>query len=195
MAEIDFWFDFASPYAWFASSRIDDLAARYGYTTRWRPVLMWVLVRQHGITPPLEIPARRAYFQTDMARSAAFFDMPYNPPPKLGAISTHLAARAFYHLDATDTGRAKTLARRLFHAYLSEGHDISDRATLAAVADLPEGVLAEALDGPTARAALESANAQAIATGVIGSPFFVIDNQGFFGADRLTQLEWHLARR
>ena len=36
----DFYFDFSSPYGYFASTRIDELAARYGRSVVWRPMLL-----------------------------------------------------------------------------------------------------------------------------------------------------------
>jgi 2-hydroxychromene-2-carboxylate isomerase len=39
VSPIDFYFDFSSPYGYFASLRIDELAARYARTVNWRPYL------------------------------------------------------------------------------------------------------------------------------------------------------------
>ena len=33
---IDFYFDFSSPYGYFASARIEDIASRHGRTVTWR---------------------------------------------------------------------------------------------------------------------------------------------------------------
>ena len=34
---IDFYFDFTSPYGYFASTRINELAAKYGHQVDWHP--------------------------------------------------------------------------------------------------------------------------------------------------------------
>ncbi|HKA43994.1 MAG TPA: DsbA family protein, partial [Burkholderiales bacterium] len=39
-APIDFYFDFSSPYGYFASNKIDELAAKHGRTVIWRPILL-----------------------------------------------------------------------------------------------------------------------------------------------------------
>ncbi len=39
-AAIDFYFDFSSPYGYFAAAKIDALAAKHGRTTLWRPILL-----------------------------------------------------------------------------------------------------------------------------------------------------------
>ncbi|MEA3192990.1 MAG: hypothetical protein QOD26_1323, partial [Betaproteobacteria bacterium] len=36
-APIDFYFDFSSPYGYFAATKIDDIAARHARTVTWRP--------------------------------------------------------------------------------------------------------------------------------------------------------------
>ena len=43
------------------------------------------------------------------------------------------------------------------------------------------------------RAGLEAAVAEAVTSGVVGSPYFLVDGEGFFGADRLPQLRWFLS--
>ncbi|MGZ3237187.1 MAG: DsbA family protein, partial [Burkholderiaceae bacterium] len=40
---IDFYFDFSSPYGYFASTRIDELAAKYQRKVKWHPILLGVV--------------------------------------------------------------------------------------------------------------------------------------------------------
>ncbi len=37
---IDFYFDYSSPYGYFAAMKIDDLAARHGRSVNWKPILL-----------------------------------------------------------------------------------------------------------------------------------------------------------
>jgi 2-hydroxychromene-2-carboxylate isomerase len=77
---IRFYFDFASPYGYFASTRIEALAEEFGRTVEWRPILLWAVFKTHGIAPPMDLSVRRDYLLHDMARSAAFFDVPIERP-------------------------------------------------------------------------------------------------------------------
>ena len=43
-APLAFYFDFISPYGYFASLRIEELAARHGRAVDWRPMLLGVAV-------------------------------------------------------------------------------------------------------------------------------------------------------
>lgn len=192
---IRFYFDFASPYGYFASARIDEIASRHGRTVEWRPILMWAVLKAHNIAAPMESPVKRDYMLADMERSAAFFDLPYRRPVKL-PLSSHLAARLYYAVRNDDPDRAALLARRLFDAFFVDQRDISDADTLVAIAvnaGIAEDAAREGMSGTNGRAQLEAAVAEAVDAGVVGSPHFILDGEGFFGADRLPQLAWRLS--
>ena len=192
---IRFYFDFASPYAYFAAREIDALAAEFGRTVVWRPILMWAVLKAHGIAAPMETPAKKAYMLADMKRSAAYFGAPYVHPVKL-PLSSHLAGRLYHAVESESPETARELARRLFKAFFADQRDISDEATLVALAAdvaITADEAVEGMKGPRGRALLEEAVAEAITAGVVGSPQFVVDGEGLFGADRLPQLRWLLA--
>lgn len=194
---IRFWFDFASPYAYFASAKIDAIGAEFGREVEWRPVLLWAVFKAHGIAPPMDVPVKRAYFLRDMQRSADFFGLPYREPVKM-PLSSHLAARLYYATAQDNADKAVALAHRLFRAFFAERKDISDEAVLAdlaADAGISAKAAQEGMRGPTGRALLEQAVENSIADAVVGSPYFVVEGEGFFGVDRLPQLRWSLARR
>lgn len=192
---IRFYFDFASPYAYFAAAQIDQIGQEFGREIEWRPFLMWALLKAQGISAPFESEAKKAYLLRDMQRSAAFFGLPYQPPQKM-PLSAHQAGRLFYAVKATDPEAALRLARRLLAAYFADGLDISDASTLSQIAgkagiDVQQA--ADAINSPAGRTGLEAAVTDAVETGVIGSPYFVVDGEGLFGADRLPQLRWLLS--
>jgi 2-hydroxychromene-2-carboxylate isomerase len=193
---IRFYFDFASPYAYFAADQIDAIGKEFGREVDWQPVLMWAVFRAQGIAAPFDSPARRKYMLHDMQRSAAFFGLPYRHPEKM-PLSAHLAGRLYYAVKQDDPEVAQRMARRLLPAFFVDGRDISDLQTLAELAgefgiDTQKAI--EGMNGPAGRAGLEAAVADAVDAGVIGSPYFLIDGQGMFGADRLPQLRWMLSK-
>src|SRR5450755_3088462 len=71
-AQIDFYFDFSSPYGYLASEKIEALAAKHGRTVKWRPVLLGVIFKQTGATPLTMVPLKGDYSKRDMLRSARF---------------------------------------------------------------------------------------------------------------------------
>ena len=46
-----FYFDYSSPYGYFAATRIDDLAAKYGRNVNWKPILLGAVFKITGAQP------------------------------------------------------------------------------------------------------------------------------------------------
>jgi len=197
MAEpIDFYFDFSSPYGYLMSEKIDAVAARHGRQVRWHPVLLGVIFQAIGSRPPADtVSARGRYFFMDFARSARFFEVPFQQPSRF-PLPTQNAARAFYWLHGEDCALARRFAHAVFRAFFVADRDISAPDTvleIAAEIGVDRSSLAAALQTPELKARLKAANDQALAIGVFGSPHVIIDGEAFFGADRLPQIERWLA--
>lgn len=193
-APIRFYFDFASPYAYFALRPLEMLAEKYDRDIEYRPILLWAVLKAHGIAPPLDSAVKRAYFVADMLRSAAFHGVPYKHPAKL-PMSSHLAARLYYALVDRRPEGAPMLTRRILDAFFAQGDDISEPEVvrrLAVAQGLDEVAAQDALQGTVGRERLSAAVDFAIADNVCGSPYFLLDGEGFFGSDRLPQLAWRL---
>jgi 2-hydroxychromene-2-carboxylate isomerase len=190
-----FYFDFASPYAWFALDSAETLARDHGRILEWRPILLWAALKAHGVAPPLEIAVKREYFLEDMKRSAAFHGVAYRQPAKLPT-SSHLASRLYHSIAARDPELAQEFGRDVFTSFFVAGEDIGDEnivLNLAAQRGLAEDEARQAMKGPLGRERLAAAIDAAIAGKVCGSPFFIVDGEPFFGADRLDQMAWRLA--
>ncbi|MBI2225012.1 MAG: DsbA family protein, partial [Betaproteobacteria bacterium] len=69
---IDFYFDYSSPYGYFAAMKIDDLAARHGRSVNWKPILLGAVFKVTGGKPLPSLPLKGDYAKRDMARSARF---------------------------------------------------------------------------------------------------------------------------
>jgi 2-hydroxychromene-2-carboxylate isomerase len=192
---IDFYFDFSSPYSYIASEWIEALAARHARTVRWHAILLGVTFQAAELRSPVAHPIKREYSFRDFERSARFAGVPLTNPEKF-PIPTQNAARVFCWLDAGDSARATGWARHCLRAYFARGVDLSDAAALKALAadfglDANE---AEAVwNDPRWKLRLKSVNEAAIAAGVFGAPFFIIDGEPFWGNDRRPQIERWLA--
>jgi 2-hydroxychromene-2-carboxylate isomerase len=193
-APIRFYLDFASPYAWIALPGIERLAEASGRALEWRPVLIWAVLKAQGIAAPMNVPAKRRYFVTDMTRSAAFSGVDFRHPSRL-PLSAHLATRAYYTIAERDPAKARAFGRDVFAAFFTQDADIADALIveqIAATHGLDKTEAREAMDGPLGRQRLTEAVDAAIADDVCGSPYFIVDGEPFFGADRLPQIAWRL---
>lgn len=192
---IRYWFDFASPYAYFAVPGLQEIARQHGRTIEYRPLLLFAVFRAHGISAPLEVPERRRYFFEDMARSAAFAGLRLSEPVRI-PFASHLAARLFYGLTAERPDLAEPYVWAVLTRFFGRGEEITTVPALQAVL-MGLGVDPERTEALIAagRDLLVASVDEAVADGVIGSPYTVVDGEGFFGADRLPQIAWRLARK
>lgn len=192
---IDFYFDFSSPYGYLASEKIDDLAVRFARQVRWRPILLGVVFKHTGAAPLTLVPLKGDYSVHDFARSARFLDVPYVHPRKFPLATQH-AARAYYWLDEQDGPRAHSFAHAVYRSLFRDGKDISDLNVvldLAAAQGVDRHALSEALNTQVLKDRLKAENEAALAKGVFGSPYIVVEGEPFFGVDRLPQIERWLA--
>ncbi|MBI3043717.1 MAG: 2-hydroxychromene-2-carboxylate isomerase [Betaproteobacteria bacterium] len=188
---IDFYFDFSSPYGYFASTKIDDLAAKYGRAVTWRPILLGAAFKITGGQPLPTIPLKGSYAAHDLARSARLFKVSFKLPSKF-PVATTAPSRAFYWVSNKDPALAKKLAQALFHAYFAEDRDISNpevTGNVAAKLGVDKSELLQALNDPAVKERLRIEVDAAIERGVFGSPYIVVDGEPFWGSDRLDQVE------
>ncbi len=191
MEPVWFYFDFASPYGYLAARRVDAIAARHGRVVAWRAFLVGAAVKVTGSASLFEQPLRGDYTISDMQRFARLLEVPLRVPPKL-PVHSLAASRAYYWVFDQDPALAKAFANAVFDAIWGEGRDLSSADAVAEVA------VSQGIDGPALLAAIATAPVKdrlreevtaAIARGVFGSPFFLVDGEGFWGMDRLDQVD------
>lgn len=197
MAEpIDFYFDFSSPYGYFAAMRIDELAARHGRKVRWCPYLMGAVMKLTGGQPLVARDLVREYARRDMQRSARLYGIAFSIPEPF-PIATQAAARAFWWRSGEDPDGARELAKALYRAYFVDGRNIGDPEVVLDVAadvGIDRGALAKALGDDAVKERLKQVTSEAIDRGVFGSPYIIADDEPFWGNDRLDQVDEWLAR-
>lgn len=193
---IEFWFDFSSPYSYLMSEKIDGLAAQHGRKVQWRPVLLGAAFKVTGAAPLTQVPLKGDYALRDFARSARFLGVPYRQPEKF-PVAMQVPSRAYYWLHERDCTVARRFAHAIFRGYFVEGRDVTDAAVtveLAQAAGADAAGLAVALGAPELKERLRQQCEAALAKGMFGAPFVIIDGEAFWGVDRLPQIEMWLER-
>jgi 2-hydroxychromene-2-carboxylate isomerase len=192
---IEFWFDFSSPYAYFASIEITDRLERFGRPLDWKPFLLGVAYQRTGMSPLSSMPLRGDYARHDWGRIAAMLGVPFvlreDHPFRSQAL-----ARAYYWFADRDRELAVDFARAAFDEYFGQGGNLADASSVMALAArLTEDVaaLAEWLASDEAKRVLRDRTSEAMAKGVFGSPFILVDGEPFWGWDRLPMVEAWLA--
>ncbi len=193
---IDFYFDFTSPYAYMAAPQIERLAAAHGRTVTWRPVLLAALSEATGVKLAPMVPLKWTYVQMDLERSARRVGLPYRLPPQFPQLWLN-PGRAMLWIEREHGAEvAKAFARACFHCAFGEGVDINSievLTDLAAREGVSAAALVEGVNSPDIKAAFKTSIAQALEQGVFGVPFVKVNGAAFWGHDRIDELAAYLA--
>ncbi len=190
-----FYFDFISPFGYFAALRVGDLATKHGRDCEWHAMLLGVSVlKVMGLKPLLETPLKGPYLNHDAARYARRHRLALKRPLDGPAMNPVPTARAFHWLKRHHADRYRGIAVDLLDAYWREARNLENPDEIAAIAER------RGVDGAEVRAAIESDEARqllrsavdtSLKQGVFGSPFFIVDGEPFWGVDKIEQIdEW-----
>ncbi|MDH4188961.1 MAG: 2-hydroxychromene-2-carboxylate isomerase [Betaproteobacteria bacterium] len=188
---IDFYFDFSSPYGYLGAQKVEALAAKHGRTVAWHPILLGAIFKITGGRPLPELPMKGEYAKRDFARSAAFLGIPFKYPT-IFPISSVAPSRACYWAMGKDAKKGAELVKALYKAYFVEDRNISDAATVIEIAaglGFKADEVGAALNDPAVKEKTKAEVDAAIARGVFGSPYIMIDGEPFWGVDRFEQME------
>jgi len=188
---IDFYFDFSSPYGYFASLHIEKLAMQYDRQVNWHAILLGPVFKTTNTVPLAMAPLKGDYSMHDMQRTARFHNMLFSVPDAFPISSQH-AARAVLWTQQQAPAKTASLIHTLYSAYFTENIDISSAEQVVRIgADLglDRTALAAALGSEPLKEQLKAEVTAAMARGVFGSPYVIVDGEAFWGFDRFDQLE------
>ncbi len=191
LAPLDFYFDFASPYGYFASLDIDGIAARHGRLVEWHPIMLGAAFKLTGAKPLAETPLKSDYFRRDVERSARLLATPVKLPPVM-PMNSLAASRACYWIKGRDPSMFKPLAKMLYQAHWGAGRDLSAPEAVSEIAELltiDPGDLLAGIQDPAIKQVLKDKTEAAVQRGVFGSPFVFAEGEPFWGHDRLSQID------
>jgi 2-hydroxychromene-2-carboxylate isomerase len=188
---VTWYFDYSSPYTYLASTRLEDLCARYGYDLSWRPVLVGGIFNaiNQSVYQARGTPAKARYGAKDVTDWASYYGIPFSFPSVFPVNSVKALRGA---LLAIEKGLISPYSSRTFRAYWAEDRDISDDAVLIEIAQevgIDEKQLIAWTQAPQAREQLRAITQEAMDRGVFGSPSIFLGDDMYFGNDRLVLLE------
>jgi 2-hydroxychromene-2-carboxylate isomerase len=187
----DFYFDFASPFGFLGSRKVSALAKAIGRDVNWRPFLIGAVYKAHGGLP-LEHPLKKDYIFKDFYRRAKLdgieavrmpANFPANPIPP---------SRLAYWIEREAPEKMGAFVEAAYRAYWIDGKDTSDANValdVAASLGFDRAAAAAGAQEQDIKDRLRHETENALARGVFGSPFILIDGEPFWGTDRFDDIE------
>jgi 2-hydroxychromene-2-carboxylate isomerase len=198
MKSVDYYFSPVSPWTYLGHARLREIARRHGANIAVKPVDFGrVFPVSGGLPLKQRAPQRQAYRMVELRRWREFLGVPIQLEPKFFPVSADLAAKTIIAAAPSGAEKQLDLAHGIMRACWEEDRDISQGATLEAVAS------ACGLDGTALVAAAAQAGAQAeydrltqeaVDRQVFGAPTYVVAGEPFWGQDRLDFVDRALAR-
>ena len=197
--KIDFYFCLNSPWVYLSQKRLEKIASAAEANIRYFPIdLREMMLRLIGHNdPPERSELHRAYGKLEMQRWAKRYDLKLSEKPNFYPVSQKRAACLVVAADrlGADPG---PLVYAIPRACWMEDRDINDWKTLTAIAEecgLPGDVLVAAAQDQAVLEEFEDNTNRALDRGVFGIPSYVVDDEIFWGQDRLEFLEFRLSQK
>ena len=181
--DIEFLFDYASPYSYLANEVIGRELGEKA-TIRYRPVYLRGF-ESFAKGVPYTAP-RLAYMLLDLKRCAAEYGIEFNAPASF-PVNGLYALRAA--IAAQRAGVFEKFHTPMFRAVWARGKEASTKdGVVAILRELELAELAGSLDDASIKDELRAATDAAAKRGVFGVPTFFVGNEMWWGHDRLKQV-------
>ncbi|MCC5988973.1 MAG: 2-hydroxychromene-2-carboxylate isomerase [Pararhodobacter sp.] len=201
MLRIDYYLSTLSPWVHMAGTRPAVLAARHGLALRYKPVDAAALFAQTGgVMLGERHESRRAYRLQELRRQSAKLGIPLVLQPR--HFPTNAAPSSYAIIAAQEAaekgapGDIHALVQGLTRAVWEEERDIAEDAVIIDCLEAAGFDRSLAMSGMLQGAEIYQRNLfQAVEAGVFGFPFFVIDDEKFWGQDRIEDMALYLENR
>lgn len=183
-----------SPWTYLGHARLVALARQYGVQVEPKPFdLGKVFSVSGGLPLAKRAPQRQAYRLAELARWSAFLQIPMNVQPKFFPVSPDAAAKLVLATRLALGGDvALELAQAVMRGLWAEEKNIGDDETLVQIAnscELDGRMLIKSANTASVQAEYDRNTDDASAASVFGSPWYIVDGEGFWGQDRLDFVE------
>ena len=188
-SKIHFYFDFISPYAYFAWRQLPTLAKKYNREIEAHPVVFGKLLDRWGQLGPAEIPPKRNWLNEYCLRYAVLNGFKYIPPKKHPFNPLAALRMSLKEVSGDDQLR---VIDSIFEGGWSHGADLGDLSTLISL------LTEQSIDGESLshkileldiKELLFNETSYAIEKGVFGVPTIIIDDNLFWGNDQMDHIE------
>ncbi len=204
MKTIDYYYSTRSNFTYLGAARLNALAKAHGRRILHRPIMLSVTMPAIGGLPFGERPTMlRNYSMRDALRCAEQLGVPLlrEPVHHMGPVElpSGIVIAGQRAVARGEPGDIDDLSLRVLQALWRDDRDIADASVVVELCRsagfaVPDALIEEAMTAGV-QAELARNCQEAIVRGVIGAPTYYLDDEPFYGQDRLDYLERALARR
>ncbi|HIF51360.1 MAG TPA: 2-hydroxychromene-2-carboxylate isomerase [Thiotrichaceae bacterium] len=190
-----FYFDMMSPFSYLAHVKLPDMVKKYGYELQYHPMDIPRAKKAAGNYGPsnLEIPPKIKALKTDLMRWADRYAVPLNFPKNLKVQPWNVGA-----LYAKKKGQLKEYVDEGYRRIWGEGCDPTEQSELEGLASTlgwNTDEFIQYINSPDAIKNFEQSCTEAENNGVFGAPIMMLDEQVWWGNDRLMFIEEYLQQK
>lgn len=196
MIQIEFFYDYGSPYSYLANSVVPGLAVKHGAELVYRPMLLGGVFKTTGNSSPAfeKVENKRSYGGIVMRRTAEMYDVPISVNPHFPINTLGLMRLA---IAAQKEGVFEAFHDVVYPAFWQQGLDLGDvevQSKLLSEAGLDAAALLARAADDDVKQALKQNTGEAANRGAFGAPTLFVGDEMFFGVDHLPHLERLLSR-
>lgn len=189
--KVEFFFDVGSPYSYLAYHQLPKIAQAKGAEMVWKPMLLGAVLKAAANQSPMAVPLKGQHLLTDLQRWADHVGVVFAQNPHFPINTLHLM-RGAVGMQMTSEEEFQRYLGAIFHAMFGQPRNLNDIKEVVAV--LTENgfdpVRFQAMINDQAvKDALKRNTDEAVERGVFGAPTFFVDNEMYWGQDRLHFVE------
>ena len=191
--KVEYYYSVASPYAYLGVKKFQEIVKKYSLEVIEKPIdLVGTVFAETGGTPvPKRHPSRQKYRLIEIERFGKKLNININKQPKFfPPADPHKAA--LFTIASIKAGLSIDFGKEVLTKLWSEEKDISQDSVLEEVCSkfkLNFNEIKTLANSEEVKGIYLSNSNDAIAKGVFGAPSFIMNNELFWGQDRLDFLE------
>ena len=191
--KIEYYYSVASPYAYMGIDRFQELVKKYSLEVLEKPfdLVGKVFPETGGVPVPKRHPARQKYRLIEIERFGKKNNLKINKQPKFfPPADPHKAA--LFTIATVVNGLSLNFGKEVLTKLWAEEQDISQDTVLENICNklnINFSELKKQAETEEIKNIYLSNSQEAIGKGVFGAPSFILDNELFWGQDRLDFLE------
>lgn len=184
---LEFYFDFVSPYSYLAITQLPQALSAYDVEIQYKPVFLGALHQAQDMPSPAFIPNKAKWIYRDCHLWANHYDVPLKWPKQF-PFNTMFLLRTCLYLHKTQPDTLARFVEKTFYAIWQNGLDVNNEADVQQhlqelgldVTDILQGCQQQEI-----KLALKQSVEDAHQLGLFGVPAFKVNDDVFFGQDRL----------